>query len=124
MPMHIEWLRHERPSEHNVLHFFANWELCNVASLMAIGVLTDNQTAWDFAVNYFKNGTGNGAIYNAITDIVEEPGTGKPLGQLQESGRDQGHSGLDIQLLGVIGQQAYNQGEDLFAYADNRILLA
>lgn len=123
LPLNIKFLNHGEPSEHNWKHFFANWELCNVASAMAIGVLTDDRTSWDFAVNYFKNGTGNGAINNAITNIVKEPGTGKPLGQGQESGRDQGHSALDIQLFGVIGQQAWNQGEDLFAYESSRILL-
>ncbi|KAH1345236.1 hypothetical protein KXX25_009504 [Aspergillus fumigatus] len=122
IPMHYKWLRHEEPSQHNILHFFANWELCNVASAMAMGVLTDNQTVWDFAVEYFKEGEGTGSIHNAITDIVEEPGTGAPLGQGQEAGRDQGHSALDVQLLAVVGQQAWNQGEDLFALNDSRIL--
>ncbi|KAN0067650.1 Chondroitin AC/alginate lyase [Elaphomyces granulatus] len=123
LPMNEKFLNHGEPSEHNVKHFFANWELGNVASAMAIGVLADNQTAWDFGINYFKNGSGNGCIDNAITNIVQEPGTGNPLGQGQESGRDQGHSALDIQLLGVIGQQAWNQGVDLFSYNENRILL-
>lgn len=122
IPMHYKWLRHEEPSQHNTLHFFANWELCNVASAMAMGVLTDHQTVWDFAVEYFKEGEGTGCIHNAITDIVEEPGTGAPLGQGQEAGRDQGHSALDVQLLAVVGQQAWNQGEDLFALNDSRIL--
>jgi hypothetical protein len=122
IPMHYKWLRHEEPSQHNILHFFANWELCNIASAMAMGVLTENQTVWDFAVDYFKTGDGTGAINNAITNIVEEPGTGTPLGQGQESGRDQGHAALDVQLLAAIGQQAWNQGEDLFALNDSRIL--
>lgn len=89
---------------------------------MAMGVLTENQTVWDFAVDYFKQGDGTGAINNAISNIVEEPGTGTPLGQGQESGRDQGHSALNIQLLAAIGQQAWNQGEDLFGFHDSRIL--
>ncbi|OOQ86272.1 exopolysaccharide inner membrane protein [Penicillium brasilianum] len=119
----IYFLEHREGSEHNVKHFFANWELAQVASVLAIGVLTDNTTTWNFAVDYFKNGTGNGAINNAITNIVEEPGTGNSLGQGQEAGRDQGHSALDFALLGIIGQQAWNQGEDLFAYNNSRILL-
>lgn len=119
----LYFLEHRDGSEHNVLHFFANWELCNVASAMAIALLTDNQTTWDFAVDYFKNGTGNGAINNAVTNIVTEPGTGNLIGQGQEEGRDQGHSVLDYQLLGVIAQQAWNQGQDLFGYNDSRILL-
>ncbi|KAH7013940.1 chondroitin AC/alginate lyase [Ilyonectria destructans] len=123
LPMNFDFLNQALPSQHNVKHFFANWELCNIASALAIGVLTDNETTWDFAVDYFKTGVGNGAIGNAISNIVEEPNTGNLLGQGQESGRDQGHSALDFQLLGVIGQQAWNQGEDLFAYNNSRILL-
>ncbi|KAH8596032.1 chondroitin AC/alginate lyase [Bisporella sp. PMI_857] len=118
----IFFLNHQAPSEHNHKHFHANWELCNIASVMAFGVLTDNSTLFDYAVNYFKNGSGNGAINNAITNLVEEPGTGTILGQPQEAGRDQGHSALDFQLFGVIGQQAWNQGEDLYAYNNSRIL--
>ncbi|KAJ4179761.1 hypothetical protein NW759_017279 [Fusarium solani] len=86
LPMNMDFLSHVLGSQHNVKHFFANWEQCNIASAMAIAVLTDNQTAWDFAVDYFKHGEGNGGINNAITNIVEEPDTGKPLGQGQESG--------------------------------------
>lgn len=123
LPMNTDFINHALPSEHNVKHFFANWELCNLASIMAIGVLADNQTAWDVAIDYLKNGDGNGAINNAVTNIVDEPGTGNPLGQGQESGRDQGHSALDWQLLGVVGQQAWNQGEDLYAFNNSRILL-
>lgn len=121
-PVNQEFLNHEAPSEHNIKHFFANWELAQVASIQAIGVLTENQTDWDFANNYFKTGSGNGAVNNAITNIVEEPGTGRPLGQGQESGRDQGHSAMDYQQLAAVGQQAWNQGEDLFGYNNSRIL--
>lgn len=123
LPMNMDFLQHTLPSEHNVKHFFANWEQCNIAAAMAIGVLSDNRTAWDFAIDAFKNGEGNGNINNGISNIVEEPGTGAPLGQGQESGRDQGHSSLDFQLLGTIAQQAWNQGEDLYSYNDSRILL-
>ncbi|KAF3762101.1 chondroitin AC/alginate lyase, partial [Cryphonectria parasitica EP155] len=122
LPLNELFLRHEDPAEHNVLHFFANWELANIASMMAFGVLTDNTTAWDFAVNYLKNGTGNGAINHAVTNLVVEPETGNLLGQGQEEGRDQGHSVLDFQLLAAIAQQAWNQGEDLFAFNNSRIL--
>lgn len=123
LPMNLDFLNQRLGSQHNVKHFFANWELGNIASAMAIAVLTDNSTVWDFAVDYFKTGVGNGAVNNAISNIVEEPGTGRPLGQGQESGRDQGHSALDFQMLAVIGQQAWNQGEDLFSFNNSRILL-
>ncbi|CAG7562566.1 unnamed protein product [Fusarium equiseti] len=123
LPMNLDFLNQRLGSQHNVKHFFANWEQCNIASALAIAVVTDNRTTWDFAIDYFKNGVGNGAINNAISNIVKEAGTGKALGQGQESGRDQGHSGMNFQLLGAIGQQAWNQGEDLFSYNNSRILL-
>ena len=44
------------------------------------------------------------------------------LGQCQESGRDQGHHASCISLVGAFCQIAYNQGEDLFAYKDNKVL--
>ncbi|KAJ4286675.1 hypothetical protein N0V90_012927 [Kalmusia sp. IMI 367209] len=117
------FLNHQAPSEHNVLHFFANWELCNMASAMAFGIYTDNATLFDFVVDYFKAGDGNGAINNAISNLVSEPGTGTIMGQPQEAGRDQGHTGLDFQLFGVVAQQAWNQGTDLYGYNNSRILL-
>lgn len=122
LPMNLDFLNHALGSEHNVKHFFANWELANLASAMAIAVLTDNSTLWDFGVDYFKTGEGNGCINNAVTNIVTDPESGASLGQGQESGRDQGHSALDWQMLGVVGQQAWNQGEDLFGYNDSRLL--
>jgi hypothetical protein len=90
--------------------------------LHAIGVLSDNQTAINQAYNVFKTGDGNEALSKAIWKIHTEAGTGKPLGQGQEAGRDQGHALLDFALVGVFAQQAYNQGEDLFALLGNRIL--
>ncbi|KAH7008914.1 hypothetical protein EDB80DRAFT_872703 [Ilyonectria destructans] len=39
---------------------------------MAIGVLTEKKTKWNFAVDYFKNGDSNGAINYAVSNIVEE----------------------------------------------------
>lgn len=119
----LYFLNHSAGSEHNVKHFFANWELCNMASVMAFGVLTDNSTLFDYAVNYFKTGSGNGGINNCISNLVNEPETGKIMGQPQEAGRDQGHTGLDFQMLGVLAQQAWNQGEDLYGYNNSKILL-
>lgn len=122
LPMNLAFLKHELSSQHNVKHFFANWELGNLASAMAIAVLTENTTVWDFGVDYFKTGEGNGCINNAVSNLILQPGSNLVHGQGQESGRDQGHSALDWQILGVIGQQAWNQGEDLFSYNNSRIL--
>jgi hypothetical protein len=101
-------------------HYWANWDLCNIASMMSIGILTDNRTMYNEAVNYFKTGAGNGQVEKAIWKLYQVDG--QTLGQGQEAGRDQGHAMLDFAFLGVIAQTAYNQGDDLFAYLSNRIL--
>ncbi|KAJ5985473.1 hypothetical protein N7522_012669 [Penicillium canescens] len=111
--------------EHNgqdYYHYYANWDLCNLASLLAIGIFTDNQTMFDYAVNYVRTGPSNGALPVFAIANYTESGSGKILTQGQEAGRDQGHATLDMMLWGVIAQQAYNQGIDLFAEYENEIL--
>lgn len=109
-----------RHNDAKIDHYWANWDLCNLASMLSIGVLADNETMFQEAVDYFKNGTGNGAIEKMVWKLYDVDG--QVLGQGQEAGRDQGHAMLDFGLLGAIAQAAFNQGEDLFAYGDNRIL--
>ncbi|KAJ5573114.1 hypothetical protein VI817_007937 [Penicillium citrinum] len=105
-------------------HYYANWDQCNLASLIAIGIFTDNQTMYDNAIDYVRTGPSNGALpVFAIANYTESE-TGKLLTQGQEAGRDQGHSTLDAVLFGIIAQQAYNQGDDLFAEYSNEILNA
>ncbi|KAH6646153.1 chondroitin AC/alginate lyase [Truncatella angustata] len=118
-------MNHDFLVRHNgaaIDHYWANWDLCNLVSMYAIGVLADNSSMADEAVAYFKGGEGNGAIEKAIWVTYEEAGSGKVLGQNQEAGRDQGHATLDFALLGALAQQTKNQGVDLFGYLDNLIL--
>jgi hypothetical protein len=96
---------------------WANWDLCNMDSALAIGVLADDRAIYNEAVEYFKNGAGNGSIGKAIFFV--HPGH---LGQWQESGRDQGHNTLGIGLMGAFCEMAWKQGDDLYAYGDNRFL--
>jgi plastocyanin len=98
-------------------HYWCNWDVCNMASIIAIGILCDDTAKYNEAINYFKYGAGNGAIDHGVYYV--HPGN---LGQSQESGRDQGHATLDISLYGAFCQMAYNQGDDLFAYENNKIL--
>ena len=99
-------------------HYWANWNLCNITSIMAIGILTDNTTMYNEAVTYFKSGAGNGAIDHAIWVLYEVDG--ERLGRCREAGHDQGRSNLDCALLGPNAQMAYNQGTDLWAYESNK----
>ncbi|KAJ5833379.1 chondroitin AC/alginate lyase [Penicillium riverlandense] len=106
------------------VHFFANWDICNLAAMMAIGVFNDNQTLYDYALNYALTGPSTGALPRFDIANFTESGTNKPLVEGQEAGRDQGHATLDFALYGVLAQQAYNQGDDIFAAYNNEILAA
>jgi hypothetical protein len=98
-------------------HYWANWDLFAMNTLLGIGVVCDRRDIYDEAVNYFQTGIGNGNIERAVYFI--HPGN---LGQTQESGRDQGHATLVIGLLGSFCEMAWNQGDDLYGYDNNRVL--
>ncbi|GME25733.1 gpi anchored protein [Neofusicoccum parvum] len=98
-------------------HYWANWDLANMCTAISAGILAENQTIFDEAINYFYNGTGNGNIEKLFW-IVYDDGTA----QVQEAGRDQGHTMLDIGLVGAFATMATNQGINLFQYDDYRIL--
>jgi hypothetical protein len=115
-PMNHDFLVRHNNAE--ITHYWANWDLCNMASIMAIGVLCDDQALFDEAVTYFKSGAGNGAAAQAVYYV--HPGY---LGQWQETGRDQGHNLLGIALMGPICEMAWNQGVDLYGYDNNRFLM-
>nr|WP_322778140.1 alginate lyase family protein [Frankia sp. Cas4] len=114
-PLNDRFLR-----EHNdacITNYWANWDLCNMASILAIGILCDDRAKFDRAIEYFKNGAGNGAIMKAVPFL--HPGG---LGQWQESGRDQGHATLGPALMGAFCEMAWNQGQDMYGYSDSRFL--
>jgi hypothetical protein len=98
-------------------YFWANWDACNIGALLAMGVLCDDQNIFNEGVEYFKHGKGMGSVSNAVP-FLHAPN----FGQWQESGRDQPHAQLGAGLLGSACQVAWNQGVDLFGYADNRLL--
>jgi fibronectin type 3 domain-containing protein len=98
-------------------HYWANWTLANMCSMIAIGVLCDSQPIFDEALNHFYNAVHTGAIHNMVPYVHPDG-----LGQWQESGRDQGHAQIGPQLIGVFCEIAWNQGHDLYGYLNNRVL--
>ncbi|HTN19718.1 MAG TPA: RICIN domain-containing protein [Pelobium sp.] len=92
-------------------HYWANWDLCNMATILSIGILCDDQSKIDQAINYFKSGIGTGQIGKLVPFMYSDG-----LGQGQEAGRDQGHATLDISLLGAFCQMSVNVGQDMFVY--------
>jgi hypothetical protein len=107
-------------NEHNgacITNYWSNWDLCTLASVMAIGVFNEDAGMFERAVDYLYNGEGNGSIEHAIPFVYEDEG----LAQQQESGRDQGHTLMATGLLGTVCEMAWNQGVDLYGHSDNRL---
>lgn len=103
-------------------HSWLNWDLAQMTSILSIGILCDDQDKINEAILYFKYGVGNGGIDNAVPFLHQDPDGHGVLGQCQETGRDQGHATLCVALMGAFCQMAYNIGEDLFAYDNNKVL--
>jgi hypothetical protein len=116
-PMNSDFLLHHNGAK--IDHYWANWDLANTASLIAIGVFADRRDLYEQARDYYLHGAGNGVILQAAWKLYPDG-----LVQWQESGRDQPHTMLGIGLAGSICEIALHQGDDLFAAYDNRLLAA
>lgn len=113
-------------------HYWSNWDLVNMCSYLAIGILTENDEMVNYVVNYFYTGAGNGCIERLIRGHHTDPlGTGEEIYQNQESGRDQGHAEMSAMVAANLAQMAYtlySQGNntvtqlDFFAADDNALL--
>ncbi len=112
-------------------HYWANWDLVNMSSYLAIGILTEDDDMVNFIKNYFYEGVGNGCLDQLIVDTHSDPnGSGETIAQCQESGRDQGHATMVAAVAANLCQMAYtlyldNQDItelDFFAADDNVIL--
>lgn len=130
-------------------HYWSNWGLCNTLALMSVGILCDDVFIYNQAMSYYKydqaelakanypwpwapentetdkyNGGLNEYIDNLVPHVAEyagETGAYGKVGQMQETGRDQGHAQMAAGLAVDICQTAWNQGDDLYSYHDNRI---
>jgi hypothetical protein len=101
-----------------ITNYWANWDLCTLCGIYAIGVFCDRLDLCNQALDYYvRGGRGNGSAAHSV--YVLHPGY---LGQWQESGRDQGHATLGISLAGSLCEMAWNQGIDLYGYWNNRFL--
>lgn len=129
-----------------------NQDLFGFRAVMAIGVFLDNDTIYDRALRYIKgmphrsddipyaSGPGiQGSListneyfdyYNATQGTsIEDYGYNGVLenfiwenGQCQESSRDQDHAILGVGMVASVAEMAWNQGDDIYSYLDNRIL--
>lgn len=89
-----------------------NWGASVYKMLIATAVFLDDEPLYQQALDLFYHSPDNGSLANYIA----------PDGQIQESGRDQAHCMLGLGCLSEMAQVAWNQGDDLFAALDNRIM--
>ncbi|MER7185210.1 alginate lyase family protein [Streptomyces hyaluromycini] len=100
-----------------VSNYWTNWDLANMACVLATGIFCDDRAQVTRAVDYFKHGAGLGSIGNAIPVVYEDG-----LAEWLEAGRDQGHALLGVGLMGTFCEMAWNQGIDLYGYDGSRFL--
>ena len=105
------------------LHYWSNWELANLASLLAIGIYLEDVALINKVYRNFREGTGSGAINNMIPyDPIPDPHGHGLIAQSMESGRDQGHGVLVISICSELCQMAWNLGIDFWGMEDNKVL--
>lgn len=90
-----------------------NWGPIVTKMYLSTAIFLDNKAMYAKAIDFYSHGNDNGTIQNYISGTT---------GQIQESGRDQGHAQLGIGALATICEIAYNQGDDLYSALDNRLL--
>lgn len=126
------WYPHNRdfvlkPGNSNTcaLHYWPNWQLCNMSSMLAIGHLMKDPAIITMVYKNFREGEGSGALHHMIPYAPVEDPDGKTTGMLaqnMESGRDQGHATLVISMCAEMCQMAWNMGIDFFGMDNNKVL--
>lgn len=104
-------------NDSNITNYWSNWDLIAIIGIASIGLFCRRKDLYDEALNYYHLGRGNGAADHSVYCI--HPGN---LGQWQEQARDNGHSTLGIALNALICELAWQQGDDLYGYRNNRFL--
>lgn len=122
-------------------HYWSNWPLCNALAVISIGILCDDVFIYNQGMSFIKYDqvgtfvnprTANPILNDGCTEFLGnlvvttsdsqlETGAYGQLGQMQESGRDGGHAAMALGLAVDICHVAWNQGDDLFSYMDNRM---
>ncbi|MDW5288285.1 DNRLRE domain-containing protein [Formosa sp. PL04] len=130
-----------------------NQGLSGWRAIMAMGIFLDNEVMYDRALNYVKgephraddlaypsgpNTSNEITASNDYSDTysitrgntIEDYGYNEVMtnyiyenGQCQESARDQQHTMFGIGLLTSMAEMAWNQGDDLYSFTNDRLLL-
>jgi len=106
------------------LHYWSNWELANLASILSIGAYLEDAEMINYANKQFLKGKGSVAVNNMIPyDPIADPsGKGGLIAQSMESGRDQGHATLVCSMAAEMCRVAQNVGLDFWGAENNKCL--
>ena len=122
-------------------HYWSNWGLCNALCVISIGILCDDVFIYNQGMSFIKYDQCGTFCYprtetpikndglteflgNFVVTTYEselETGAYGRLGQLNESGRDAGHSSMSLGVMLDVAKVVWNQGDDLFAYMNHRL---
>ncbi len=130
-----------------------NQGLSGWRTVMAMGIFLDNKIMYDRALRYIKGlphrsddipypsgpPTSTSILSSDDFSITYNTTSGNTIpdygfnevmtnyiwetGQCQESSRDQAHTAFGIGLLTSMAEMAWNQGDDLYSHANDRLLL-
>ncbi len=122
-------------------HYWSNWGLCNAMAVISIGILCDDVFIYNQGMSFIKCDqvgtfrdprTTNPILNDGLTEFwgnlivtttpwEKETGAYGKVGQMNESGRDTGHSAMALGLAVDIAHMGWNQGDDLFSFMDHRL---
>ena len=127
--------------EGNWYHYHSNWGLGNALFCVSLGVFADLPDIYNYGMWWIKEGPGNESLYVGESHPwkldqgmcgygwglipwfhQDDRGPFGYLNQMQESGRDQGHSMAALGLLSYAFQTAYNQGDNAFCNLYNPLV--
>ena len=102
------------------------WAGPAAAANMMMAVYLDDEDVYNQAVAYFKGGEewktigkpGHGHNIGSVMNVVYDSKTG----QIGEMGRDLPHAAIGPAFLAMMCQIAWNQGDDLYGFDNNRLL--
>jgi hypothetical protein len=78
---------------------------------------TGNEYYEEYTISEFDDSVEDYGYNEVMSNYIYENG------QCQESSRDQAHALVGVVIIGCLCEMAWNQGDDLYGYLDNRLLL-
>ena len=89
-----------------------NWGAIVNRCRMACAIFLEDSALYQKSIDFFLYANDNGSLSNYVG----------ASGQCQETGRDQNHAQLGLDMMCDIAEMAWEQGDDLWGALDNRLM--